>query len=463
MLYQSLRWVAGVALRWFYRRIDVVGAERVPVEAPLLIAANHPNQLIDALLVAYALPRPVTFTGKAVLLDNPVARVLLRHLPFVPLRRASDERARGSVGADRARNADAFRAIVDALAGGAAVLVFPEGISHGGPQLAPLKSGIARMALQARDERGVAGLHVLPVGLTFERKEAPRTRVLVEIGAPLPLDGWEASGAPIESLTREVEARLRAVTLNFPSSDVAARVLRVSHLLAGLLGEARPLGDADAPLAGMVGVSRRVEGVRRWVESPPAELAARADRFQARLDALDRALETHGIAPADVGIALGWRAGARFVVREGAIAAATGPLALWGRVNHWIPLRLARALAARSSRTAEDPAMHTLVAGLVAVPLFYLVQAVIVGIAVGPWWAAGYLLTLVPSASWDFRLHDRRRRAMRRVRAYLLLRRDRALRARLRDDVAWLREEAARVERLATGAESPILPGIDSR
>ena len=68
MLYRLLRWVANVALDWFYARVEVVGAERVPDEAPLLVVANHPNQLVDVLLVARALERRLMFTGKAVLM-----------------------------------------------------------------------------------------------------------------------------------------------------------------------------------------------------------------------------------------------------------------------------------------------------------------------------------------------------------------------------------------------------------
>ena len=468
MLYALLRWVASVSLRWFYRRVDVVGAEHVPRRAPLLVAANHPNQLIDVLLVACALPRPVTVTGKAVLLDNPIARPLLRRLPFVPLRRASDERQRakaaaaaaaatagmatapgGGAAADPSRNADAFQAITGALAQGAAVLVFPEGISHGAPELAPIKTGVARMALQARDQGGLRDVHILPVGLTFERKEQPRTRVLVEIGAPIALDRWAADGTAVEALTREVDARLRAVTLNFPTDAAAARAGLVGATLAGIFAGPRPVGESDASLAEHVALTRRSEEARHRLAASSEGAAARAAAFERRLHAFAGELADRGIELADLEISLGTRKGAWFAVREGAIAVVAGPLALWGRVNHWVPLRIARALAHRSSRTPQDPAMHTLVVGLVAVPLFYAAQTAAVGIFAGPWWALLYLATLVPSASWDLRYRDRRRRAVRRVHAYRLLRGDRPLRARLRDEAAWLRDEAAELERLA--------------
>jgi len=459
MLYRALRWVASIALRWFYRRIDVIGLERVPASAPLLIAANHPNQLLDALLVGYALRRPVTFTGKAILLDNPLVGAVMRRLPFVPLRRASDERKRveavqaaGSGGAppDPARNTDAFRQIIDVLAAGGAVLVFPEGISHNQPRLAPIKTGIARIALQARGERGVRGVHILPVGLTFERKEVPRTRVLVEIGEPLAVDRWTAAGAPAEALTREVSDRLHAVTLNFPTREAADRVRCVAEVLTGVFADVRPLGQGDGSLAEEVEVTRRVERARQRLADLPAAESARVTRFQQRLDEFTRELNERGIELRDLDIALGWLSAARFLLREGVIAAAAGPLALWGRVNHWLPLRLARGLADRSSRSPEDPAMHTVVIGLVSVLPFYAVQTTVVGLMAGPWWALAYLASLVPSADWDFRYQDRRRRAVRRMRTFLRLRRAPAVRASLAQDAAWLREEATSLERLTT-------------
>src|SRR5690606_14619917 len=104
-----------------------------------------------------------------------------------------------------------------------------EGISHGAPRLAPLKTGLARIGLQARDARGVRGVRVLPVGLVFERKWQPRTGVLVQVGAPLALDHVDT--ADPGELTAEVDARLRAVTLNFETAREEAETLRVARVL----------------------------------------------------------------------------------------------------------------------------------------------------------------------------------------------------------------------------------------
>jgi glycerol-3-phosphate O-acyltransferase / dihydroxyacetone phosphate acyltransferase len=456
MLYRLFHFVAGFALRWFYRDTQVVGLERVPAAGPLIVAANHPNALIDVLVIGRTLPRRLTLTGKATLFANPVLRWLLTSVGFVPLQRAKDLTAAGQP-ANPARNREAFRAVLDALADGRAVLIFPEGISHDAPSIAPLKTGAARMALQARDERGLRAVRVLPVGLSYERKWATRSRVVLEIGEPVDMDAWVAPAgeSAADALTAEIDARLRAVTLNFATAEERERVLGLSRMLTPLFDEPRPLSESGAPLPELVSIARRVADAQARHdrhESPATR--ARVEAFERRLASYRELLDVYRLSPADVCIDLGARPAAWFVVRELFVAAVAGPLALWGRANHWLAFRLTRAVGARLSRTPEDPAMITVVVGAALVLAFYALQTTLVWKLAGPWWALAYLVTLPPSANWDLHYSDRLRRARARTRTYLTLRRDPALHARLVGEVQWLRGEVVEIERELGGVPS---------
>jgi hypothetical protein len=235
-------------------------------------------------------------------------------------------------------------------------------------------------------------------------------------------------------------------TLNFSSAEDAERVLGLSRLLAGAFDRARPLGSPDPPLASEVEIVRRILAVQR---SLPPNAAERASRFLARLEALRQELAQRRIAVTDVTISAGLGPGARFGVREGALMAITGPAALWGRLNHWIPLTLARWIARRQSQSPEDPAMYTLVLGLGLVLVAYAVQTAIVSRFAGAWWAIAYLLSLPLAATWDIRFRDRLRRAAKRMRTYFQYRRDPSLRPRLAAELAWLRDEALAIEEMA--------------
>lgn len=460
MLYRLLRWLSAIALRWFYREILVEGLERVPVDGPVLIAGNHPNALIDALVIGCVVPRPVTITAKATLLDHPATRLLVRLVGIVPLRRASDEATRSKEARpDRARNAQAFDTILDALGEGRAILIFPEGKSHDDPHLAPLKTGLARVALQARDDRKIADLQIVPVGLTFEKKWQPRSRIAVHVGEPISIDAaGPATPDGVAALTTRLDERLREVTLNFDSRDDAERVLEVATLLSGVLADIRPLHDPEPPLPETIRLARRVDQAWQRVPELGAELGRRVEEFLRRLESLRDMAHANGIAVSDIGMDIRRRAGARFVVREAAIAASAGPLALWGRINHWIPLRLARWYALRGSRSPEDPAMYTIVGGLVFVLLFYAAQTLLVGALAGRWWALAYVFTLPISADWDFRYQERLERGAQRTRSYLRFRRDPAFHQWLLDEARWLRDEAVALDRAISPAlEAQVL------
>jgi 1-acyl-sn-glycerol-3-phosphate acyltransferase len=210
MIYGILRWITGIALHWFYGDIRVAGDE-IPLRGPLLIAVNHQNALVDSLIVGWAVPRRIAMTAKATLTSNPLIALLFRILDVVPLRRVSDESVRaGSSQIDPSRNRKAFREIVSLLRRGGAVLIFPEGKSHNEFGLEPLKTGLARLALQARDDDKIKGIRILPVGLVFEDKGRPGTAVGARIGKTIEMDSWR--GADHTALTAEIADRLRAVS-----------------------------------------------------------------------------------------------------------------------------------------------------------------------------------------------------------------------------------------------------------
>jgi len=211
MIYGVLKWITGIALHWFYGDIRVVGNERIPAQGPLLIAVNHQNALVDSLIAGWVVPRTIAMTAKATLADNPLVALVFGILHVVPLRRASDEATSSSrFPIDRARNREAFSEIVDLLRRGGAVLIFPEGKSHNEFGLEPLKSGLARLALQARDKGAVKGIRILPLGLVFEDKGTPGTAVGARVGEAIEMDTWRGTDHSV--LTEEIAERLRAVS-----------------------------------------------------------------------------------------------------------------------------------------------------------------------------------------------------------------------------------------------------------
>lgn len=460
-LYRLLRQLARVALDWFYADVVVQGRERLPRSGPLLIVANHPNALVDAMVVAVAAPRRVLLTAKATLFERPLLALLLRTVGVVPLRRAKDEHA-SLTGAQSpaARNADAFRKVTAALAGNEAVLVFPEGISHDAPTLAPLRTGAARMALMAHDS-GVKTLHIVAVGLIYEQKERPRSRVLVRVGEPIALDAWAASHAgDAMLLTDELNARLRDVTLNFATEARARRAVQLARTLNALAGEVPSVGYPRA-LGPEADIAHRIDTASDALIHAPESVLRRADAFIASVETFKERLAARGIRLSELRVSPHVRHGAWFVIRESLVLAVTLPVALVDRVAHDFPVRLARAFARRSfvrDSSRDQPAMRTIVAAAGLLLAWYLV----LGAALDHWFGAGVALLALAimalSASAELALRGRMARAARRARTYLALRADPALRSSALAEADQLVDEALALEHVlaATGSATPV-------
>lgn len=151
---------------------DVNGREHLPVKGPAIVVANH-NSHVDTFLILTLFPaatlgrvRPVAAADY--FLANPVIGWFSRHIiGIVPV-----ERAR--VG----RDVDVLAPARAALAQGDIVVIFPEGTrGDASDQMAPLKSGVARLA-EAFPDAPVA-----PVWIEGAGRVLPKGK-----GLPVPLN-----------------------------------------------------------------------------------------------------------------------------------------------------------------------------------------------------------------------------------------------------------------------------------
>ena len=457
IFYRAVRRVARIALRWYYADLTVRGGEQLPMEEPVLLVANHPNALIDAMVMVVIVRRRVLLTAKATLFEQPLLAALLRAFGVVPLRRAKDEQALTATASAVARNADAFQAVTSALAQGGVVLVFPEGISHDAPALAPLRTGAARMALQAH-AAGVTGLSVVAAGLTYEAKERPRSRIIARLDEPLALDAWLAAhAADATTLTRELEARLRRVTLNFASEGRAREVMQLARTLDALAAPVPPLAK-PRPMEPETDLARRVEEASQALASASADIVQRANALIAATDAFAQRLAARGVTLSELRVSPAIAPGVWFVLREALVLSLALPVVAVDRLAHDIPVRVARWLVRRSLVTdpsRDQPAMRTILVGAGLLLVWYLAIGALLVHWLGWTIATLVLATTALCASADLSMRDRLARAWRRARTYLALRGDPAFRVEALAEADRLLEEATRLESELQGATGP--------
>jgi 1-acyl-sn-glycerol-3-phosphate acyltransferase len=432
-----IRTLGRLLLALFYRGVEVEGLARVPLAGPLVVAANHPNALVDPLVLLAILPRPLRPLAKAPLFAIPVIGTLVRLAGALPVHRRQD------AGGDPARNAETFRAVAAALARGEAVLVFPEGVSQPEPRLMPLRTGVARMVLGTDAPVDGPAPVLLPVGLLVQEPGTFREgRVLVTVGEPVPVADLRArAGEAPERAVRELTGRLDGALRSLIVEAGDRETLRLASALEQvwrLEGLASVRGEPDQA-SGASAVDPDAARQAAWLRQATRAYRYLLPREPARLARLRGEVERYlrdlaALQVADHQVSRRYPPGAllRYAAREGVALAGGLPLALWGFASHALPYGLT-ALAARVARPEGDvEATVKLAAAALLYPACWAVEGWTAWRLGGGWALAGFLLALVPTGLVALGWRARLARVRRDARGFLRFLRDRDVLARLR-------------------------------
>ncbi len=260
-----------IALRVYYRSIQVQGRELFPKQGPVLLVANHPNSLVDPAVLVDLLSQPVHFGAKHKLFSSPM-RPILEAFGAIPVVRLQDD-PRG-----QRRNLEAFDRYLELLHKGCVTAIFPEGLSQDDPQLALLKTGAARIALQAESAASFAlNLSVVPVGLQFEPRRRFRADAFIRFGVPLKVADLSAlySTNPreaIRELTNRIDTALKSLAFHVESTE---RVPFVERLVDVYLRRARTTGLSGVDRKGLRGelLYRMAACFNHYVEADPTAVS----------------------------------------------------------------------------------------------------------------------------------------------------------------------------------------------
>jgi glycerol-3-phosphate O-acyltransferase / dihydroxyacetone phosphate acyltransferase len=389
--YRVLAWFLRLVTRVFFRQIEVAGLEHVPTTGPVLFAGNHPNSLIDPILIITTCGRKVHFAAKDALFKGAIMRAVLRGLGAVPVARKDDHA--GTPGDDRAAANDAaFAHMFEVLGAGGAIGIFPEGLSHDESQLAKLKTGAARLALGGATKNG-APITIVPCGLTFIHPKRFRSRVLVQYGTPIVIEpGRGTDVTTVKAVTAELDGAMRRLTINAPDWETVRALDVVRRLYQ----------PQEISIEDRVELARRFNTYYGAVasDSRVLDIMLRVRAYQQKLDEL-------GITDRELARDLSKFEISGRVLRHLVLVAIWLPLTAPGAPLHLPTVAFARIAGPRLTPRKDVVATTKLLIGLLLVLLSY-------GIAVSLlWWKAGFTWALVaaivlPLSGWaTLRVLDR--------------------------------------------------------
>ena len=353
-----------------YYRLSVGGAS-VPRVGPVLLVANHTNSLMDPALVTVAARRYVRFMAKAPLFVQPGLGWLVKAVGSVPVYRRMDDPKLVS------QNFDSFRDVHVALAGGFAVGIFPEGISHSASRLQPLKTGAARIAIGAAQLYGGA-FPIIPMGLVFRDRRTFRSSARVIVGESCVWDDLAARGPgdkeAVRELTRRIDASMRAVTLNLHDWRDEQLVRAAEGVWTAEFGAEGDVRDH------MKRLSMTTDALARL------RLGGDADwwRVARELRLHDRILTRLGLTPLTLGEQVSTDAAVVWAVRRLPLLLLL-PLAGLGLALFWVPRELSGAIGAKLAQSEGEDAVPTfrVLYGLVIFLAWFLLLAIVSALFLG--------------------------------------------------------------------------------
>lgn len=366
----------------YYPQIELEGAEQIPDTGPVLLCGNHPNSLVDPIVIGIASGRPVRFMAKAPLFKTPVLGPIMYGLGMIPTYRGSDDSKQVR------RNLESLDSSIQFIVQGHAVGIFPEGKSHDAMQVEMVRSGVSRIAVQAV-KQGASDLVVVPLGLNYGRKEQFRSSIWVQVGQPIEIEKWlqengEEGRKAVRALTQEVEKRLKSVVVHLEEpgweplledlevliqTDSTSKSLRLRKQIADAMNY---FLTADRPRA----------------EAMAAEMQLHRDAVQAcGLTMKSVVLQSEGM-----------RLFGQLFGRVVGLLVGLLP-AILGVVFHLIPFAIVRLIASRVTppgRTAVS--LYRLLAGLPIYALWYVGAGLLAGWMNVPAWVIALTVLLMPLA-----------------------------------------------------------------
>ncbi|MGI9625191.1 MAG: 1-acyl-sn-glycerol-3-phosphate acyltransferase [Longimicrobiales bacterium] len=370
--------VVGTAAGLFYQ-VDQHGPP-IPEEGPVLVTANHPNSLLDPLLVFRCSGRTTRPLAKAPLFEQLLLGTVLRALGGIPVYRRQDNPD------VMHKNDEMFSAAVQALTDGGAIQIYPEGKSHSEPGLAEFRTGAARIAIAAEEAMDWRlGLSVVPVGITYLRKDRARTPVVVRFGEPFAFvdlkQAYDSDPAEaVRILTDRIEAGIRKQTLNFVHPDDKTLVDVAERLYVRQSGW--------VPWRAREGLGTRFPRLQRFAEGLEwirREAPEEHDALRRKVDRYHALHTLVGAGEGEVPPQYGLMPVAKYIVVRGTLLVLGLPVALLGGLL-WGLLPLAPRAAVRVARPEfEATATYKLVGLMFGGVLLWLLWMILAWRWGGAW------------------------------------------------------------------------------
>ncbi|CAM1372562.1 lysophospholipid acyltransferase family protein [Tenacibaculum xiamenense] len=216
LLYYAFKIYVRLGLFFYSKKIKVSGSNNIPKNGAVLFTANHPNGLIDPILIATHIKRKTHFLVRASVFQNPIIAKFFGALGMMPIYRIRDGFNQLS------KNNEIFDKSERILSSEGSLLIFPEGSHNRQRSIRPLSKGFTRIVFQVLEKKPKLKLFVVPIGITYQNSSSYPSSVAINFGKPIHcneyikhMDKFEM----IKELKNEVRKSLVKLTVHIPNDE----------------------------------------------------------------------------------------------------------------------------------------------------------------------------------------------------------------------------------------------------
>ena len=395
MLYSIIHKISGLALRLFFNRVSIQNRDKVPDKSPVIFVANHPNFFMDPLIVGSCCPRILHFFAKSTLFDSRLKEFFLSKLNLIPIyRKIDDEKNMG-------KNEDSFIKGYEILENNGAFLIFPEGISMGKRILEKIKTGAARIGLEAESKNDFSlNTSIIPIGISYSDLVRFRSDIMIRFGEPIYLKEFEQDyevheAGTVKKLTGIIEDSLNRLT-NYIQTDEIEDVVEGLELIYKMELMTELGMELDNKNDDFM-TSKILTDVVQWYnENDPSLVDQFRDRLNEymsllkRLDIRDEFLDPARQESRNWG-----------KTRTIIFLIVGSPLFVWGLVTNYLPYKIPRLLVEINNKHSAEMASWKLIYGFIFFIAYYAIGMILFWkLTADMTLLALFTLSLIPSGNF---------------------------------------------------------------
>lgn len=235
MLYHFLKIISRIYLKIHFNKIWVTDYSKLQLNGPLILASNHPNSFLDAILLGTLFRSPVHFMVRGDVFKKRWISNILKRLHMHPIHRLSEGRENLNL------NEESFLIAAQIVKSGGILLIFSEGICVHEWRLRPLKKGTARIAQILLTDASFSTINLLPVGLNYSNFDSIGESVYIKLGDTLELNNNNnlSSGMFLNHVNKVLYENMEKLVWekkHFLNTEKKTLTLKVFSYISGFFG-----------------------------------------------------------------------------------------------------------------------------------------------------------------------------------------------------------------------------------